>query len=443
MRCKIKNKIYFLTLVICFVLTLVFYFPNNKVYAEEADNTLSEEELEKIEKKNEEIEKLDKKAETYEKILLLKQKQKTLLGTQINSLDTEITDIKKQIKETSDKINELNNRNDELQNDIIKSDFLIQTQRKILADIIRSYQENTDDIITKIVFNLENFSIITKENDYLDQTSSKIMELTNDLKNIQNRIKDSQDEISKNKEELAKIGITLEEKNIKLLSTKNQKNNLLIQTAGDEATYKSKLAKIEKQKQELLGDIDDLYNANFAEMSAFASGLERPTSGLADTKWYYSQKDSRWGNETIGNSNSKMKDLGCAVSCVAMVFTYHGERINPKQLSDKPIFSWDLINWPKGWESLALASSTTHSGVSWSTIDREIDNKNPVIIFINAKRGAGHYVVAHGKAKNGKYVVHDPYWGANIYLDSTIELLSKLYKVSIGKSAINQMIVYK
>jgi ABC-type bacteriocin/lantibiotic exporter with double-glycine peptidase domain len=138
-----------------------------------------------------------------------------------------------------------------------------------------------------------------------------------------------------------------------------------------------------------------------------------------------------------------MKDLGCAVSSVAMVFTYHGEHINPKQLSDKPIFSWDLINWPKSWDSLALSSSTAHGGVSWSTIDKELINKNPVIVFINARNGAGHYVVIHHKASNGKYVVHDPYWGANIYLDSTIELLSKLYKVSISKKAINQVIIYK
>lgn len=386
---------------------------------------------------------LDDKAETYEKILLLKQKQKTLLGDQITGLNTEITDIKSQIKETTNKIDELNRRNEELKDDIVKNDFLIKTKREILANIIRSYHENNNNAIIKIVLSLENFSMITEENDYFDQTSDRIMEITNDLKNIQEKIKNSQNEILKNKEELTKTSMSLEEKNTKLLSTKMQKNNLLVQTAGDEATYQAKLAKIEKQKQELLGDIDDLYNANYAEISAFASGLERPSSGLADTKWYYSQKDPRWGNETIGNSKSKMKDLGCAVSCVSMVFTYHGERINPKQLSDRPIYSWDLINWPRGWESLALTSSTAHSGVSWSTIDKELGNKNPVIVFINAKRGAGHYVVVHNKAKNGKYVVHDPYWGANIYLDSTIELLSKLYKVSIGKSAINQMIVYK
>lgn len=437
-----KNKIYIVGLIVIsfFGVAFSFILP---IQATEDTTGLTEEEKEEIEDKNDEIEKLNEKAAAYEKMLLLKQKQKSLLGAQINDLNANIEDIKKNIQENSDKLAQLNKKNDELQSEISKSDSMIQGQRKILANIIRDYQENNDDIYTKIIFNIENFSIASNRNDYLDQTSNKIMEITDNLKTLQAKIKASQSEVLKNKDLLVEIKSKLEEENTHLMSTKTQKNNLLVQTEGDEATYQAKLEKIEKQKQELLGDIDELYNANYAEISAFASGLERPTSGLGSTNWYYSQKDPRWGNENIGNSKSKMKDLGCAVTSVAMVFTCQGEHINPKQLSDKPIFSWDLINWPTSWDSLILSSSTAHAGVSWSTIDKEIKANNPVIVFINARNGAGHYVVIHHKADNGKYVVHDPYWGANIYLDSSIELLSKLYKVSITKKAVNQMIIYK
>ncbi|MDX9914015.1 MAG: C39 family peptidase [Candidatus Moranbacteria bacterium] len=437
-----KNKIYILGLIALSFFGVAFSFVL-PIQATEDTTGLTEEEKEEIEDKNDEIEKLNEKAATYEKMLLLKQKQKNLLGAQINDLNANIDGIKKNIQENSDKLAELNKKNDELQSEISKSDLLIQGQRKILANIIRDYQENNDDAYTKIIFNIENFSIASRNNDYLDQTSDKIIEITDSLKTLQAKIKASQGEVLKNKDLLVEIKSKLEEENTHLMSTKTQKNNLLVQTEGDEATYQAKLDKIEKQKQELLGDIDELYNANFAEISAFASGLERPTSGLGSTNWYYSQKDPRWGNENIGNSKSKMKDLGCAVTSVAMVFTCQGEHVNPKQLSDKPIFSWDLINWPTSWDSLTLSSSTAHAGVNWGTIDKEIKANNPVIVFINARNGAGHYVVIHHKADNGKYVVHDPYWGANIYLDSSIELLSKLYKVSITKRAVNQMIIYK
>ncbi|MFC1645519.1 C39 family peptidase, partial [Patescibacteria group bacterium] len=167
----------------------------------------------------------------------------------------------------------------------------------------------------------------------------------------------------------------------------------------------------------------------------------------ACNKDYFSYRNRK--NSYIGNSKSKMKDYGCAISCVSMVFSYHGDRINPGSLARKPIFYWDLISWPGGSGVVGLSGkvklvqNTRHSGVSWGTVDKEIGKGNPVIVFVGAKGKAGHYIVIHGKAKNGKYVVHDPYFGPNLYLDSTMQLLSKLYSVSISERAIDQMILYR
>ena len=73
-------------------------------------------------------------------------------------------------------------------------------------------------------------------------------------------------------------------------------------------------------------------------------------------------------------------------------------------------------------------------------MDKEIKAGNPVIIFIRANgRGAGHYVVVHNKDSKGRYIVHDPYWGANLFLDSTRENISTLYGSS---TSIDQMIIY-
>jgi len=87
-----------------------------------------------------------------------------------------------------------------------------------------------------------------------------------------------------------------------------------------------------------------------------------------------------------------------------------------------------------------LASTTSHGNIDWDTVDKEIKNNNPVIVFVKStKKGAGHYVVIHSKDKNGEYVVHDPYWGSNIFLNSTRAYVSALYG---GGTTIDQMIVY-
>jgi hypothetical protein len=96
---KIKN-IYKAGLVIMFFTMAIFYHHLNAL-AETPTTTTSAEltadEQKKIDDKNKELEKLDEKAATYEKILLLKQKQKTLLGSQIINLNSDITDIRGEI----------------------------------------------------------------------------------------------------------------------------------------------------------------------------------------------------------------------------------------------------------------------------------------------------------------------------------------------------------
>ena len=135
-----------------------------------------------------------------------------------------------------------------------------------------------------------------------------------------------------------------------------------------------------------------------------------------------------------------MKDYGCAVTALSMVFTYHDEDITPGKLSSQPIFYRDLIVWPENWKGLELSSSKAHGNVDWNTIKKEISKDRPVIVFVRARAGAGHYVVIHGRDKNGEYVVHDPLFGPNLYLDTTEKLVGSIYDSS---TTIDQMLIYK
>ena len=137
-----------------------------------------------------------------------------------------------------------------------------------------------------------------------------------------------------------------------------------------------------------------------------------------------------------------MEDYGCAVTDVAMIFTYHNSRINPGQLAKASIFAWDLIYWPSKWGSIRCSNCPPPhtSSFDWFRLDRELGAGYPVIVFIKALgRGAGHYVVIHHKTDDGRYVVHDPLFGANIYLESTQVYISNLYNTT---TKLDQMIIY-
>ncbi len=190
----------------------------------------------------------------------------------------------------------------------------------------------------------------------------------------------------------------------------------------------------------MIGDIDALSSEKKRELEEIKAKAPRPKSNLASTKWYYSQKDKRWAYNRIGLSSSLMKDYGCAVTSLAMVFTYHGEKITPGKLAAKPIFYRDLIVWPSYWGDLKLVSSTAHGSISWKTIDKAIKKDKVVIVFVKALSGKGHYVVIHGKDKKD-YIVHDPLFGDNIYLETTRKLVAAIYNQK--STVVDQMIIYE
>ena len=214
---------------------------------------------------------------------------------------------------------------------------------------------------------------------------------------------------------------------------------MLSQTQGEQAKYQQLLARVEAQKLELMnfGSAD-----NLASIKASVDGYAKPSSGLASTSWYFNQTDSRWGKKTIGNSNSLMEDYGCAISCVSMVFRYYGISTNPGAMAKEKIFYYDLIQWPTSWSSgIKLTSSISHGNINWKTIDSEIAQDHPVIVYIGKTSGSGgHYVVVTGKDSKD-YIVHDPYFGANIYLGTSRALIGALGKNS--GTTVNQLIIYK
>ncbi len=448
---KIKHKILLITVLLNTVFLMMNFtfatensvITENAVSCDEIDcNGLEGDKKAECKKEEDKCKTLDKKAEKYEKIISLKRKQQNVLSNQVNVLNTDINEVRDDIKKNVKKIEKLNNDIENTIEKIAEKESAISDRKKLLAKFLQSYHENQGKLVISLFVGLDNFANITTGQDHFQKTGEKIYELTSSLQTLQNKLLREKKSLEAKKNIAVETRNKLNAEKARLAQTKTEKNSLLIETKGDEKKYEKKLARVEKQKQDLLGDIDQLYNANLTEISALASTLEKPTSGLASTSWYYSQKDSRWGNKRIGHSKSLMKDYGCAITDVAMVFTYHNKRISPGSLCKESIFYWDLINWPNYWQGINLVENTKHSGVSWSKINIYIKNKKPVIVFINAGRG-GHYVVIHGKAKNGKYVVHDPYWGPNIYLDSSLKLLGSLYKKSLSLRAIDQMILYK
>lgn len=384
-----------------------------------------------------ECENLEKKAEIYQDIINLKNKQQDTLANLLDVINKEQEKNQVGLRTTEDKVNALSSQIKSLEKDIADKEKEIKTQKTILEGLMQSYYEYDRQGILKVVL-LNNDLSNLNGTDYIEQSGVKANEVLSEIRKVRDEMATAKDELAKKKEELEKNKRELNQKKQELQLSEDQKTTLLKQTQGEEKKYQELLAHVEEQKKELFNFSEA---SNLDEIKNSVSKYASPKSKLASTSWYFRQDDPGWGNKKIGNSGSLMKDYGCAVTAVSMVFKKLGASVNPGQMAKQKMFYYDLIKWPGSWSpGIKLVSSYNHGNISWSKIDSEIKKGHPVIVYIKKTNGrGGHYVVISGKDSKD-YIVHDPYFGPNLYLSTSKALVGKIGVDS--KVVVDQMIIY-
>lgn len=384
-------------------------------------------------------EKLNEKAKVYEKILELNDKQQDTLFDQLDYINQQQQQNYQNLQSVQSKIDELSAKIRRLENDIAEKGKSIAYQKKILTNLMQSYYDYDQQGLLEIVIAGKNLSESLSQSDYIEQSGVKASDILDEIQASEKELVQEQEDLKISYDENQKTLDKLQYAKENLQLSENQKTSLLIKTQGEEQKYTDLLAHIEEQKKELFNFSGA---SNLGEILDSVSKYDKPNkSNWASTSWYFSQRDSRWANQRIGNSKSLMKDYGCAVSSVAMVFRKLGSNTDPGKMAKEKIFYYDLIKWPGSWSpGIDLASSVSHGNISWSKIDSQIKNGNPVIVYIKKTNGGGgHYVVVTGKDKKD-YIVHDPYFGSNLYLGTSKSLVGKIGADS--KTTVDQMIIY-
>jgi len=394
--------------------------------------------LEKIQKADD-PEKLDHYKDKIQKKLKTTEQQKSILSSQVKLYDLKVSKTARELQNIEDEYKRNEEELKRLEKELKQKDEEIAKLKKQLKESLYIYEQNSQDLSLKLLSSENNLTYYLDKSEYLDRLTQEINEKIGAIRKEKEGLKKKQEEIEKTKQSIEENKKELKEKKEVLELEKRRKNDFLQKTKGDEAKYKELLAHIEEQKKKLI-NMSAVSAGTKATLEEIKKKAKKPKSGLASTSWYYAQDDPKWADTRIGFSQSLLKDYGCAVTALSMVFTKEDSKIKPSKLAKKPLFYRDLIVWPNTWGKLKLTSGRSHGNISWSTIDKKLKKKIPVIVFIRARSGAGHYVVIHHKDKKGKYVVHDPLFGANIYLETSQKLISAIYKSSV---VIDQMLIYE
>jgi hypothetical protein len=404
-----------------------------------ADSSLNQGCQDQCKADEQKCETLSKQAATVSNLIKINNKTQDLLSNQLDSINQQQAQAQQTLQTVQQKMDALSGQMNSLKSDITEKEAEVASQQKILAGLMQTYYDYDQQGVLELVLWNRDISASFDQSDYIEQSGLKVADVLSQIQTARASLLDSQQKLQNDYQTNAVLNDQFTQKKEDLQSTENQKQYLLEKTQGEEAKYQQMLANIEKQKAELF---DFSSASNISDVLDSVKDYPQPDKKYwASTSWYFSQTDSRWGNQKIGNSKSLMKDYGCAVTSVAMVLKNLGASISPSSLAKAKVFSGDLINWPGSWSpNIDLVSSVGHGNVNWTTIKSQIGNDHPVIVHIKkASGGGGHYVVITGKDSKD-YIVHDPYFGANLYLGTSMSLIGKLGTNS--RTSIDQMIIY-
>ncbi|MDZ7611684.1 MAG: C39 family peptidase [Candidatus Moranbacteria bacterium] len=406
--------------------------------------------LDQVDDIDNQADELKLKMKSAERMVELKQQQQKtlrnqteLLNLQISSLESDINTVNNQIDKIRTEVSRIGDQVEDKEEDISQS-------KAQLAEVIRIYQKLNKDMGLKLMSSQGSLTEVFNQSEYLNQTSRKIKKSLDEVRETKRELDEKKEKLQEKRAELKQKQQELEGSKEDLDSKKQEKQTLLARTQNEEAQYQALVNKIESQMRSLLIDIESLSEAKKRRLKLIQEGAIDPTSGLASTSWYYAQDDGKWENDNIAGTSLTMKNEGCAITSVAMVFSYHGEKMRPGEIAEKQSFftKEGYIDWSSVAEmgNMKLHLDTRHlypDQIDWDDVDDYIERGYPVIVFIRSGTGAGHYVVVHGYDEDhDDYVVHDPIAGTgpNSLLQTSKKYVSAIYDTS---ATVDQMIVYK
>jgi peptidoglycan hydrolase CwlO-like protein len=411
MKIMLLNKNKKLILIIFILFGSFWVFNNSTVFASDCEDQCelaypTDENKDARDDCEDTCKDLEKKAKEYEKIIDTKVRQKDSLNNQLSYINTQQSQNQRTLNKTNAELEELSQKITNIEKDIKQKEKEIAYQKRMLSVLMQNYYDYNQQGILEIVLLNESLANPFEKTDYIEQSGIKVSELLDEIKTAQQDLVEDKEELQDSRDQSEKLKDKLQDEKYSLQLTENQKQTLLVKTRGEEEKYQKLLAEIEEQKKQLF---------NFSSFGSYDIGkYDKPSSKDALSTPYYSQKDSRWAEMKIGVSSSKMKDYGCAITSVAMMYSHYGKSYTPKDILKKSDFAGDLIYWPSSWHH---SYTTSYK----SKLDSILKDDGVAIVHLKFS-GGGHFIVVGGKDKKD-YIVHDPYFGSNLYLGTSLKLL--------------------
>lgn len=308
----------------------------------------------------------------------------------ITQTETEIGKLEKQIVELNDRINGL--------------DLSLDRLTGMLVERIRAqYKESRVSPFVALASS-GSFSTMFAREQYVNLASEQTA-LAMQRAELQKKVYDQEKELKEQKQ------LEVEEKRVELQSEQNtltqqrlQQQTILEETKNNEARYQQLLAEAQAQINSF---------KKFVSFAGDGGTIKADGLGKGYDDNYFSQRDERWAGNRIGNSSESIYNVGCLITSVAMTLKAKGENTTPANIAANTTYFVLNTAYMRARSTIALPGGKKSYKINISSINNELEKKNPVIVGLNAGPYGTHFVVL--KKKDGdKWIMFDPWYGPDL-----------------------------
>lgn len=255
------SRVYFIFAgFLIFVLAGVILIRPTFVFSVDTDENKEEiDELSnQIAEKKDKIKQLEASIEVYKKKIAQTRLESVSLSNQLSILDNRLLQVELDIEITENKLDTLKLEIEVLDFNIKDKEASISKQKKIIAELIRTIQQNTDRSYIEIFAAYSSFSDFYNRLQYLETVEK-------DISRSAKALRIAKQEIEEKKAQKEEIKKSYEELNTRLANQKKDleeqaryKSDLLAQTHASELTFNSLVGNLKSQYQQVENEISGI-----------------------------------------------------------------------------------------------------------------------------------------------------------------------------------------
>lgn len=215
---------------------------------------------------------INDKIDAYQKILELKEKQGNTLEGQISGLQAQTESLSSQIEVNESQLEQLSKDIEQLQGRIDEKSVLINQQKKILSELLRTYYQDFSHSITPALLTQEETISYLNNANWNTDVSQKVSELLDSVQGLRDSLAAEQKSLDEKKQAVNDLHEQLEARNEYLESSKVTKERLLGQVTAEQQQYDAQIDDLEKQKEALEQEISDIESGKINQLVGLPKG---------------------------------------------------------------------------------------------------------------------------------------------------------------------------